>query len=442
MVSNRRNMVMATFLILVTTYIAMLFIGIDGLFLDYSDSAIWSVPKNLTIQILSDRDEEKFFDQEFIDRLNADERIESMQVRYRMNNGRMVKYKDKQYGEYSFRDAVDGRYTLFNTAYEKYILNLDNSVKSIVAGTSFEDSGGCQVILCDEICWALDEKYMSDSKKMQDFIGKYIYITDAQGAEIPIKIVGVYSYLFSEPVKNSIDFGYPINTNLMGQLTFIDTENDSDGTELTVRVPWEGILLNEVAYQAVEGVDVNISYADSIEIVLKDYNNISHFCEELENNTEFLIVSGLTDLEYQIGFIKKVRVLLLALMIFVSAVAVIIIIDSINIILNKKRKNMAMLNAIGIEHRTVSLMFRIEFSCVGSLSYMLSYFLSYYSLKLLVELLNHKFIGQDAFSAVRVSLGGSGFLILYLAMIILINLVILLPLHFELDKNILERIKG
>ena len=58
MVVNRRNMILAMVLIVVSTYITMLFIGIDGLFVDYSNSAIWSIPQNMTIIISNDEEKE------------------------------------------------------------------------------------------------------------------------------------------------------------------------------------------------------------------------------------------------------------------------------------------------------------------------------------------------------------------------------------------------
>lgn len=444
MVSNRRNMVMAMFLIVVTTYIAMLFLGIDGMFVDYSDNSIWSVPQNLTIVIRPEEDDEVYFNQEFIDKLNADERVDSLQVRYWIcGNQTMVRYEDKLYKSGSISYAYDGRYSLFNIAYKKYIMNLDSSITDIIAGSAFDESGECQVLLSNEICQQLDEKCFSQPEKMQDFIGKYIYISDEEGREIPVKIVGIYHYLLKETIRNSIDSGIlKDKKSLEGISGYNETEYVKDDRILYDGIKWQDIILNEAYYQAVEGMDSDMANVDSLEIVLKDYNEIAGFCKEIKEDYGYYIDSRVSDLEYQIEFIKKIRVILLALMIFVSAVAVIIIIDSINIILNKKRQNMAMLNAVGIEKKVISRMFRLEFMCVGTLAFLIAGLLSYYSMKLLVELLNHNFAGERFFSAVSMNFFGIDFGLLYIVLIFIINLVIFLPLHNELDKNILERIKG
>lgn len=440
MVVNRRNMILAMVLIVVSTYITMLFIGIDGLFVDYSNSAIWSIPQNMTIIISNDEEKEVYLTQEFIDRINNDSRVDSLQVQYKFSNMQLTKFEDTQYLVNYSEFAHNGHYSLFNTAYKNYILTLDNSVKDIIVGTLFEDSGECQVLLSNCICWQLDEKYISQPEKMQDFIGKYIYVNNTQGKEIPVKIVGIYNSLLTASIRNSIDLGYLIDTKRMdGRSEFFNVDNNEE--MLDSGIMWNDIILNETAFMAIENVDSEFENVKSLEIVLKNYKDIKKFCKTIENEGYF-VNSKILDLEYQILFIKKIRLILLALMVFVSFVAVIIIIDSINIILNKKRKNMAMLNAVGIEKKLISRMFRFEFTCFGTLAFFISYLLSSYSMKSLVKFLNYRFQEEKYFSAVSLNFGGIKFAFLYVLIIIIINLVILIPLHSELDKNILERIKG
>lgn len=439
MVVNRRNMILAMVLIVVSTYITMLFIGIDGLFVDYSNSAIWSIPQNMTIIISNDEEKEVYLTQEFIDRINNDSRVDSLQVQYKFSNMQLTKFEDTQYLVNYSEFAHNGHYSLFNTAYKNYILTLDNSVKDIIVGTLFEDSGECQVLLSNRTCWQLDEKYIFYPEKMQNFIGKYIYVNNTEGKEIPVKIVGIYNSLLTASIRNSIDFGYFINTTRIGgRSENYDVDNNNEMLSSGIM---DDIILNETAFMAIENVDSEFENVKSLEIVLKNYKDIKKFCKTIENEGYF-VNSKILDLEYQILFIKKIRLILLALMVFVSFVAVIIIIDSINIILNKKRKNMAMLNAVGIEKKLISRMFRLEFTCFGTLAFFISYLLSSYSMKSLVKFLNYRFQEEKYFSAVSLNFGGIKFAFLYVLIIIIINLVILIPLHSELDKNILERIKG
>ena len=425
---NFRNLILAIILISISIYITMLFIGVGDIFADYSDSEIWSMPKNITIKISQIEENEKYFDEQFLEYLNKEEKIESLQVHYNITKIKKIKFNqcEQVYTNGSACAALNSSYSVFNAAYRNYVLKLEQNFKDIIYGTGFIQNDECQVMISRDLCMCLCEEAGMNFNKMEDIIGQYIYITNVEGKEIPIKIVGVYNNLLTSTNRNHIDRGYDLISN-----SVIKEYSVIGGSSLLS----QDFLFNEISYKLIEGVQDEIVNIEYIEVVLKDYNYIKKFCLEIEEKYGFNVVTEILELEYQIQLIKKIRYILIGLIVFVSLIAIVIVIDSLSIIISKKKKNIAILNAVGIQKKTIKCIYCLEFAFIGTASYMASYILSYYTMKLLVYSLRNNEI------LVNMNFWNNQFILLYFGVLFLINCMVLITLQRELDKSIIERIK-